>query len=288
MVISEYQMRFYLDIWTYWLSIFVGFWDLELACTHLFAWFLSRFNVPCFEISHEIPTFVFVLKLVFEFLFLFFLNWFYIRAHWGYGKWDLYELIWFPSAVLCSGYIPLFLGPICIMHQIFHFRLMKKGIMRCVIMLVWSLCFPVPRWVNFQEEKGIKMGLIMNEGGVVCDGARGFRPKSLHVDTDEIYRAITMRKCKEIPKKLKGMNQRWGVGDVKPIGCHTSRPSNPYTMYPTHHFSLIIPSPPFLSLLCLLYPCPMLTTCMLSYSFYHHFVCSYPSLYSLSDLNSHT
>ena len=52
------------------------------------------------------------------------------------------------------------------------------------------------------------MGLIMNEGGVVCDGARGFRPKSLHVDTDEIYRAITMRKCQESPKKLKNMNQR--------------------------------------------------------------------------------
>ena len=25
------------------------------------------------------------------------------------------------------------------------------------------------------------------------------------------------------------------------------------------------------------YPCPILTTCMLSYSFYHHFVCPYPS-----------
>ena len=25
------------------------------------------------------------------------------------------------------------------------------------------------------------------------------------------------------------------------------------------------------------YPCPILTTCMLSYSLYHHFVCSYPS-----------
>lgn len=52
------------------------------------------------------------------------------------------------------------------------------------------------------------MGLIMNEGGVVCDGARGFRPKSLHADTDEVYRAITMRKCQESPKKLKNMNQR--------------------------------------------------------------------------------
>ena len=61
------------------------------------------------------------------------------------------------------------------------------------------------------------------------------------------------------------------------FGCHTSCPSNPYTMYPTPHFLLIIPSPPFLSLLCLSYPCPILTTCMLSYSFYHHFVCSYPS-----------
>ena len=71
MVISEYQMRFYLDVWMCLLSIPVGFWDLELACAHPFAWFLSRFNVPCFEISHEIPTFVFVLKLVFEFFFIF-------------------------------------------------------------------------------------------------------------------------------------------------------------------------------------------------------------------------
>ena len=94
MRISEYQMRFYLDVWMCLPGIFVGFWDLELAYTHPFSWFLSRFNVPYFEISREIPTFVFVLKLVLNF----FLNWFYIRAHWG--AWEM-RLVWTHLVPIC-------------------------------------------------------------------------------------------------------------------------------------------------------------------------------------------